>query len=130
MAERVFEAELERLFAEAPAMADQDLFVARVSLALDRGWGFRRLVIGGLGLAGGLIGGAQVLRFGLIGRLLAVGDPWRALEGSSLWRLPIARSVTQIAGSSASMDSEVLWMSAGLALLAIGLLVSRTVKDI
>jgi hypothetical protein len=130
MAERVFEAELERLFSQAPAMPDQDAFVARVSLALDRGWGFRRLVIGGLGLAGGLIGGAQVLRSGLVGRLLAIHVPTHALASSSLWNLPAARTVSHVLSTGATMDGEVLWMSGGLALLALGLFVSRTIKDI
>jgi hypothetical protein len=130
MAERSFEADLERLFNDAPAMADQDAFVGRITSALDRGWGFRRLLIGGLGLAGGLVGGMQVLRFGLFDRLVAIRDPAGLLSASSLWRLPVARDVAQVFSSGASMDVEVLWMSGGLALLAIGLFVSRTFKDV
>jgi hypothetical protein len=130
MAERSFEAELERRFAEAPPFPDQDLFVARVTAALDRGWGFRRLLIGGLGVAGGLIGGAQVLRSGLLGRILALGDPGHLLAATSFRRLPIARDLAQAIASGASMDTEVLWMSGALALLAVGLFVTRTFKDI
>jgi hypothetical protein len=130
MADRVFEAELERLYADAPPFPDQDLFVARVRGALDRGWGFRRLLIGGLGLAGGLIGGAQVLRSGLLDRIGALQEPAHLLISSSLWRLPVARDLAQIGVSGASMDSEVLWMSGALALLAVGLFVSRTFRDI
>jgi hypothetical protein len=129
MVERAFDAELERLFAEAPAFPDQDLFVARVSSALDRDWGFRRLVIGGLGLAGGLVGGAQVLRIAVSDRVLAVRDPAQALA-AGLSRLHIAGMVSRILPFGASMDAEVLWMSAGLAVLAIGLLVSRSVRDV
>jgi hypothetical protein len=129
MAEPSFDAELERLFAEAPAIADQDAFVARVTSALDRDWAFRRLVIGGLGLAGGLIGGAQVLRFGLLGRILAVRDPAHALA-ETIRRLPPARTLAHVLAAGTSMDAEVLWMSGGLAILAIGLLVTRTLKDV
>jgi hypothetical protein len=129
MVERAFEAELEHLFAEAPALPDRDLFVARVSSALDRDWGFRRLVIGGLGLAGGLVGGAQVLRVAVSDRVLAVRDPVQALA-VGLSRLHIANSLSRMLPFGASMDAEVLWMSAGLAVLAIGLLVSRSVRDV
>jgi hypothetical protein len=130
MAERSFEADLERRFAEAAPFPDQDLFVARVAGALDRGWGFRRLVIGGLGLAGGLIGGAQILRFGLLGRIVAMSNPGHLLATTNFERLPIARDLAQAISSGASMDTEVLWMSGGLALLAVGLFVTRTFKDI
>ena len=48
------------MFAASPAMGDNDLFVLQVAHRLDRGWTFRRLLIGGLGVAGGVIGGAAV----------------------------------------------------------------------
>jgi hypothetical protein len=130
MADPAFDVELERLFADAPAAPDRDAFVARVSAALDRDWGFRRLVIGGLGLAGGLIGGAQVLKFGLVGRLLTIRLPAHAPDAASLGRLPIARTVAQALAVGTSMDVEVLWMSGGLAVLAIGLFVTRTIRDV
>jgi hypothetical protein len=130
MADRSFEAELERRFAEAPAFPDAAVFAARVGAALDRGWGFRRLLIGGLGVAGGLIGGAQVLRSGLLDRVGAIQEPTHALLASSVARLPFARNLTELVSSGSSMDVEVLWMSGGLALLAVGLFVTRAFKDI
>src|SRR5580704_8318976 len=69
MAERNFEVELGRMFAEAPALPDANLFALRVDERLNRGWTVRRLVIGGMGVVGGLIGGAQVLGGGLVERL-------------------------------------------------------------
>src|SRR6185437_15825039 len=68
MAERSFEYELSRLFADAPAMPDADLFALRVDERLRRGWTFRRVLIGGLGVVGGVIGGAQLLGGGVVDR--------------------------------------------------------------
>src|SRR5580658_9465651 len=73
MADRTFEMELDRLFGEHAAFADADLFAHRVEASLERGWTFRRLLIGGLGLAGGLFGAAQLLGSGMMQRLSALG---------------------------------------------------------
>ncbi|HWE99952.1 MAG TPA: hypothetical protein VG248_09170 [Caulobacteraceae bacterium] len=129
MAEREFEMDLERLFAEPPHFADSDAFARRVGEALERGWGFRRLVIGGLGLAGGLVGVGQVLRSGLLERVGAFGAPAKVVFSSSLAHLPVVRTITDIFGP-ASMDTEVLWMSAALAVLAAGLFVTRAIREI
>jgi hypothetical protein len=130
MVDRSFEAELERQFADAPVFPDSELFVGRVASALDRGWGMRRLLIGGLGLVGGLIGGAQVLRFDLLERVAALRGPADALLNSSLSRMPIARTVSDLLASGASLDAEVLWMSGALALLAIGLFLTRAFRNV
>jgi hypothetical protein len=130
MADKSFEAELERRFADSPAFPDADLFAARVGAVLDRGWGLRRLLIGGLGLVGGIIGGAQVLRLDVLERIGALQAPTQSLLATSLARFPQARAVADIVSSGASMDTEVLWMSGGLAILAVGLLVTRTFKDV
>jgi hypothetical protein len=128
MADRSFEAELERAFAEAPAFADADLFRLRIARALGRGWAFRRVVIGALGFAGGLIGGAQFLRAGILVHLGSVARAGRLLWGEAT-RLPAAHGLSEVMGSGATMDSEVLWMSGALALLAVGLFVTRTIRD-
>ena len=129
MAERSFELELERLFAEPPAYPDAEAFARRIGAVLDRGWGFRRVLIGGLGLIGGLIGAAQVVSSGLIERVGALDAPAHVLISSGLSRLPIARAATEIFGGAASMDSEVLWMSAAMAVLAVGLFITRTLRE-
>jgi hypothetical protein len=130
MADRSFEADLERRFTEALAFADSDLFAARVTARLNRGWGMRQLLIGGFGLVGGLIGGAQVLRLDLLERIGALQEPTHDFVLTSLGRFPPARALTDMMASGASMDAEVLWMSGGLAILAVGLFVTRTFKDV
>ena len=129
MAERSFEIELERLFAESPAFADAEAFAGRIGAALDRGWGFRRMLIGGLGVIGGLLGAAQVVSSGLIERVGSLNAPAQVLISSGLSRLPIARAASELFGGAASMDSEVLWMSAAMAVLAVGLFVTRTLRE-
>src|SRR5258707_15690393 len=74
MADRTFEMELDRLFGEHAAFPDADLFALRVETNLERGWTFRRLLIGGLGLAGGVVGAVQLLGFGVMPRLTALAE--------------------------------------------------------
>jgi len=142
VAERTFEMELDKLFAAAPVLADADAFAARVGERLDRGWTFRQFVIGGLGIAGGLIGGAQILGSGLVGRLHeiraqshdAVNDVTSALAnelGSSrLSQWSAAHGVSGLLASGSSTNGQFLWMSAALAVLAVGLFVTRAIREI
>jgi hypothetical protein len=126
MADRSFEMELDRLFAEAPAFPDSDLFATRVETRLDRGWTFRRLLIGGLGVAGGLIGGAQIIGSGLLSKLSQVGERSNHMVSSGLGDL----TADHILPGGLPINGEVLWMSAALAVLAIGLVATRAIKDI
>jgi hypothetical protein len=72
VAETSFEYRLERLFAEAPTLADAEAFAQRVVARLDREWAARRLVIGSMGALGGLIGGYEILHAGALGQLSAL----------------------------------------------------------
>src|ERR1700728_2467574 len=72
VAETSFEFRLERMFAEAPSMADAELFALRVLERLDRGWTARRLVIGAMGVLGGVIGAYEIVGSGAIGQLTAL----------------------------------------------------------
>jgi hypothetical protein len=65
MAERDFEAELERLFNQPPAMADNDAFAARVTRKLEKGWRLRAVGIAAAGAVGGLIALSQTIGSGL-----------------------------------------------------------------
>jgi hypothetical protein len=126
MADKIFEMELERLFAEQPVFPDADLFALRVDASLDRGWTFRNLLIGGLGLAGGLIASIQIMGAGVWPRLQdlvtryapSVQVQWTNIADSHL--LP----------GGLEVNGEMLWMSAALAAVAIGLAVTRAIRDI
>ena len=130
MADRRFEIELDRQFGEAPVYPDADLFAARVTERLDRGWTFRRLLIGGLGLAGGLIGAGQILGSGVLSRLNALGARSDEVLHAGLAQLPAVRGLSNLMAAGASMDLQILVMSAGLGLLAIGLFVTRAIGEI
>jgi len=126
MAERAFEMELDRMYAEAPGFADADLFAARVETRLDRGWTFRRMLIGGLGIAGGLIGGAQILGSGLLPKLGELSARSNHMVSSGLDDLGLER----ILPAGLSVNGEALWMSVALAILALGFIATRAIKEI
>ena len=137
MAERSFEAELESWFHDSAPLPDSAAFAARVTGRLERAWTFRRFLIGGLGLVGGLIGGAQVLDSGLLSRLGAMESHSGSMTHTLTTRFqdsPLAQSpfihdtfgrLTTLGGGNA----EVLWMSIAMALFAAGLLVTRVVRE-
>ena len=125
MADRSFEMELDRLFGEAPAFADGDLFALRVEERLDRGWTFRQFLIGGLGIVGGLILGGQVLGSGLAGRLNAVTAQSKDQVSSRVADL----ASLHILPAGLLVDGEVVWMSAALAVVALGFVVTRAIKE-
>src|SRR5580658_2864734 len=68
VAETLFELRVERLFAEAPSLADAEAFAERTLERISRGWLARRAVIGSMGVLGGLIGGFEVVSTGALGQ--------------------------------------------------------------
>ena len=138
MAERSFEAELESWFHDSPRLPDSALFADRVTGRLDRTWTFRRFVIGGLGLVGGLIGGAQVLDSGLFQRLDTMeahpGGVTHALadrlQDSTFAQSPFFHDSMARLATLGGGNAEVLWMSAAMAVFAVGLLVTRAIREV
>jgi len=130
MVDHSFEMDLDRRFSEAPTLPDAEAFAQRVTSRLDRGWTFRQLLIGGLGLAGGLIGAGQLVGSGLLSRLHGLSVQSDALVKSGVARLPGTRGVTDLLSAGASIDSHGLWMSAAMAVVAVGLFVTRAIREI
>ncbi len=126
MADRTFEMTLERLFAEEPPFRDGELFAARVTEKIHRGWTFRQFLIGSLGLLGGVIGGGQMLSSGLVSRLSVVTAASRHLVSSRLADLASAR----VLPGGLALNSEVVWMAGALAAVAVGLALTRGIRDI
>ena len=126
--------ELETLFADAPAPMDADGFAARVSARLDRNWTYRQAVIGGLGIVGGLIGGAQFLGSGLFTQIAA----GLAQTNAAVVRLTavraaagaLAQSVSDSLAAGSPFDTRILMMSVALAAVAGGLFVTRAIREI
>jgi len=122
MADRTFEMELDRLFGEHPAFADADLFALRVQSTLERGWTFRSLLIGGLGLVGGLLGAIQLMGYGVLPKLDALATQYAPNIGGN-WTSLVLPGGLQVNG-------EILWMSAAMAVVAVGFALTRAIREI
>lgn len=125
MAELEFERRLERMFADPPAFSDEQAFAARVERKLTRGWNLRRWTIGAAGLAGGVIGASQLIMSNFMNQVEA------ASEGST--RL-LEVGVQQLAPRSELLSmlpagSSVVWIASGMAVLAIGFVVTRVFEE-
>ena len=125
MADLIFERELNRMFAEAPELGDASLFVLRVDEKLQRGWTVRRLLIGGLGMAGGVVGGAQLLGGGLVARL---GDA-TSQSGRLLTGKVIDLVQAGIMPQSLPPDVGMFWVAGAFAVVAVGFAVTRVMKE-
>ena len=126
MADRSFEMELDRLFSEQPAFADSDLFAHRVESNLERGWAFRRMLIGTIGLAGGMVGAAQLLGSGVtqkVGALISQSAPSIQLQWTDV-------ALSHLLPGGYEVNGEILWMSAALAVVAIGFGLTRAIREI
>lgn len=125
MAEPDFEAQLTRLYSEAPSFPDAELFAAQIASSLDRGWALRRLFIGGAGVAAGLIAAFQLIttRFSAELRTLSQ-DGTRDLNADVSAAMD---KFNQMVATPASL--EALWLAAGLALLALGFAVTRAMEE-
>jgi hypothetical protein len=124
MADLEFERRLERLFADAPEMPDADAFAARIERRLDRGWKLRRWLIGAAGLAGGVIGGSQLVFANVFDRMQTAEQSARVL-GQGLARVtPTTDMVSALSGGYG------LWIAVGLAVVTLGFAVSRVIEEI
>jgi hypothetical protein len=122
---RDFEAQLIQMFDAPPAFVDADLFASTVTQRLDRSWQVRSLVIGATGLIGGVIAVSQIMATNLIGRVesLSFGSEQPLLRGL------IAYGERHLVLPSLPFDGEGLWMSAGLAGLALVFALTRAIEE-
>ncbi|WP_309645954.1 hypothetical protein [Phenylobacterium sp.] len=125
MVELEFERRLERLFADPPAFSDEKAFAALVERKLDRGWNLRRILIGAAGLVGGLVGASQLILSNFVGQVEA------ASEGSSrILRDGVAEWAPRVELLSAlPAGGSVVWLASGLAVLAMGFVLTRVIEE-
>ena len=124
MAEIDFERRLERLFAEIPDFADAQAFADRIERRLNRGWTARRWLIGAAGLTGGVIGASQLVLSNLVQQVQSAEQSARVL-GQGLSRVtPSSDMVSALSGGYG------VWAAVGLAVLAMGFVVSRVIEEI
>jgi hypothetical protein len=125
MADVEFERRLLQMFDQPPAFADADRFALGVEARLDRGWNFRRLVIGAFGLVGGVIGALQMMSSGLAPQLGTASTEAVGMMNREF------RDVWQAGAGYASMplSGEVMWMAAALGVMALAFAVTRAVEE-
>ncbi|MGQ3016747.1 MAG: hypothetical protein ACT6SK_02465 [Phenylobacterium sp.] len=126
MAEMEVERTIERLFARAPESADADLFAERVQRRLDRGWAARRVLIGAAGLVGGVIGASQLIMSNLFSRAEAASSESARVLTSGVRQL--APQAEWLLNGPAGI--EAIWLVAGLAVVAMGLVLTRIIEEI
>ena len=120
-----FEQALHRLFADAPPRADAALFAAQVRERIERGWMWRRILISLAGVLGGfltvwqLAGATALSRVGELSRLPVLGA----------WREAVHAMAAVPGLSGFPFPMELMWLVAGLLLLATGFLVTRAVDE-
>ena len=125
MADSEFEVRLGRWFAEAPEAPDPDGFARRVERRLDRAWRIRGALIGTAGLAGGIVAAAQMLGGHMI-------ESFASASGRSI--AAMSKDVTAFSNFRTLADlpvgSEVLWVGAGLAMVAVVFFAARALEEI
>ncbi|USQ93875.1 hypothetical protein [Caulobacter sp. RL271] len=125
MAEPDFEAQLTRMFAEAPSFPDAPLFNAEVAAKLDRGWTMRRMFIGLAGTAAGLIAAFQILS----SRFSSEVTQLSRNSGHNLQTELDAGYAKFNALFASPGSSEAVWLAACLAVVALAFAVTRMVED-
>lgn len=125
MAEPDFEAQLTRMFAEAPSFPDASLFNAEVAAKLDRGWTVRRMFIGLAGTAAGLIAAFQILSSRFSSEVSQLSR-----NGSHDFEAELNAGYAKFNALFASPgSSEAVWLAACLAVVALAFAVTRMVED-
>jgi hypothetical protein len=113
MDDRGFEAGLERMFAQPPALSD-DGFTRRVERRLNRDWRWRTLGLGAAGTVGGVIAVTQSLHSGL-NLKVAEASASSARAATDLYRDVFSQADGLLqAGSGANL----FWVVSGLLIIA------------
>jgi hypothetical protein len=120
-----FEAQLARLYGQAPVFRDAELFAKQVTERLDRGWALRRVVIGATGVVAGLAAAVQ-----LVGSRFT--DEFSAVSRNSAQKLDLGLDeLTHRYDQLTTMGgSETLWIAAALAGLALAFAVTRLMDEV
>jgi hypothetical protein len=120
-----FDVQLQRLFAQAPPMADAAEFAEQLKRRLDRRWALRRGLITLAGVAGAAITFWQVMSAHLIAQAdiasQAPAAEARHAVAVALLRVHMATNLVQ----ALPFGGEALWLIAGLAVMAAALLATR-----
>ena len=117
-----FESRLERMFSQPPPVTDPGVFAAQVQARLERGWAFRRLLIGAAGVVGGAVAASQAFGSGLLASLGDISLPTPSLlgDGRSDPMFTAEALNAALAGSG-----EIMWIAAAMLALTVGIAATR-----
>lgn len=121
MSDFEFEARLEQMFSQPPPVTDPGVFAAQVQARLERGWAFRRLLIGAAGLLGGAVAASQAFGSGVLARLGEAELPVDSLMAE-------IRSEAWLSGEglgALGASGEVVWIAAAMLALTVGIAATR-----
>jgi len=117
-----FESRLERMFQQPPPVTDPGVFAVQVQARLERGWAFRRALIGVAGVLGGAVAASQAFGSGVLARLGEVGAPvGPLLADAGSGQLLSSDSL----GAAMSGSGEVIWIAAAMLALTVGIAATR-----
>ncbi|CAN7413390.1 hypothetical protein [Caulobacter sp. LjRoot300] len=125
MADLDFETQLTRLYGQAPAFRDAELFAERVTRKLDRGWALRRVLIGATGVVAGVAAAVQ-----LVGARFANEFSEMSKEGADQLTLGVDKLTHRYDQLFPLGGSETLWVGVALAVLALAFAVTRLVDEV
>jgi hypothetical protein len=120
-----FETQLTRLYGQAPAFRDAELFAERVTQKLDRGWALRRVLIGATGVVAGVAAAVQ-----LVGARFANEFSEMSKEGADQLTLGVDKLTHRYDQLFTLGGSETLWVGVALAVLALAFAVTRLVDEV
>ena len=124
MADPEFDTRLGRMFSEAPAYPDADVFARGIEARLARSWTLRRMLIGLAGLAGGVVAAGQMLGAHLwqaVGGFATASSQAVTRGGQAIGQLKVLGDLP--------IGGEVMWMGLGLAVLAVVLMAARSLEE-
>lgn len=126
MAELEFERRLERLFAQSAPFSDDVEFARRVEARLDQGWNLRRWLIGAAGVSGGVVGASQLIMSNFVHRVEDVSAGSSKLIEASVSQLKPGVTLLGLV----STDWLIIWIASGLAVVAMGFVLTRVIEEI
>ncbi|OXE35874.1 MAG: hypothetical protein CGW95_11305 [Phenylobacterium zucineum] len=126
MAELDFERRLERLFAQSTPFPDEVEFARSVEARLDRGWNLRRWLIGAAGFSGGIVGASQLILSNFAHRVEDVSQGSSKLIQAGVSQLRPGVSLLGLL----STDWIIIWVASGLAVVAMGFVLTRVIEEI
>jgi hypothetical protein len=120
MSDFEFEARLERMFAQAPAVSNPNGFAERVEQRLERGGRLRNFVIAGAGVGGGVFAASQTIGSEMLTRLGELRLPAQAMG-----QVQTGSLLTSDGLATLSAGGEVIWMAGAMLALTVGFLATR-----